>query len=229
MNMIWKRIKYFFKKSPSITRFVSLGIEDATYTTWTAPEGEELKPPKDLRKMREPKDVMHELETSVSISLADIDILLKKMKARKLFVEKELKIQPNNEMRVIEILEARKKYPKVAHLFKWKTTVDSKIKMLTACYMLKHREIGRYIKDIPEMAISVMEDYTDLYKKVNKKGTPEFSIIAPDSHFKSDDPILLAKSPFGEYYYILCAWDKEINLVNELLDGEKLILEEDKE
>ena len=66
-----------------------------------------------------------------------------------------------------------------------------------------------------------MGEYTNYYKKV-AEGSPTFSIIAPPSYFVSRDPILLAKSPFGQYYYILCAWDKEVEYVSDLLSEEKL-------
>lgn len=49
---------------------------------------------------------------------------------------------------------------------------------------------------------------------------PVFYVIAEESDFKEKDkkrdPILLAQSPFGVYYDILGAWDKEMLLLSEL-------------
>ena len=31
------------------------------------------------------------------------------------------------------------------------------------------------------------------------------------------DPILLAKSPFGNWFYVLGAWDKEVQYIDDLI------------
>jgi uncharacterized lipoprotein len=47
-----------------------------------------------------------------------------------------------------------------------------------------------------------------------------FYVIAEEKSFKSAaekrDPILLVQSPFGFYWQILGAWDKEMILLSEL-------------
>ncbi len=219
---MFRQLKKIFRQRTEIRQYINLRT-----ASWedirVEPEFESLK---DLREMKEPVDVVHELETNLkSIPLKDIKVQLKQMKTRKKYVKKILRVHPEQEIRAIEMLEARKKYPKFAHKFNWKTTVESKIDMLTKKYMLKHDSIDLFIKRIPDKAMTEITIFAELYKKVSK-GEPNFSIIAPAGDFKSSDPILLAKSPFGEYYYILCAWDKEVNIVGELLDGEELVLEE---
>ena len=220
---MWNKIKAVFKPKPMLKQYINLRTSSFdSIAVGISEEGYEE--PEDLREKKEPISVIHELETNLKpIPLKDIKYQLKQMRIRKKYIEKLLKLVPENEDRAIEMLEARKKYPKYAHKFCWKTTVESKIVMLTTKYMLRHDEIGLFQKKIPDRAMTEITLFAQLYQKVSK-GEPKFSLIAPDDNFKSEDPILLAKSPFGEYYYILCAWDKEISIVNELLDGENLVI-----
>jgi len=37
------------------------------------------------------------------------------------------------------------------------------------------------------------------------------------SRERKKDPILLASSPFGKWFYILGAWDKEVEIVDDLV------------
>ena len=93
---------------------------------------------------------------------------------------------------------------------------------------MEYKSISSYVRSIPQVAIHSMRVYTNILSKVTKS-KPEFTIIAPPKYFKDPknytDPILLASSPFGNYYYILTAWDKEISMVSELLDGEELVID----
>lgn len=174
----------------------------------------------DLREAKDPIEVLHLLEAPIKFANKDLDTSIDQIKKRIKFLDKT-SFDSSNEQQVLAMLKARKKYPKYAHLFSWKTTVKSKIEDLTKKYKLKHDSLDRYIKGLPERAITEMQNFSELNDKVTDYES-SFSIIAPDSDFKSKDPILLAKSPFGEYYYILCAWDKEVSIVEELLNEEEL-------
>ena len=135
----------------------------------------------------------------------------------------------SDETRALDMLKARKLYPKHSHLFRWKTTTAMHIKTLLDKYDLDHKNLRYYVRKIPELAIQHMELYGEVLRKVSK-AKPVFSIIAPTKYFEDPkaktDPILLAESPFGTFYYILTAWDKEVSMVSELLDGEELKIEE---
>lgn len=207
-------------KSRERVRFIPLDSWDSGLDVVITAEG--IKEIVDERKKVEPIELLPLLETKIKIPERDLNKLIKEVKKRIKFLEDDLDIEPENEIRVLDILTARKKYPKFAHLFSWPTTVESKIEMLTKQFMVRHRPIEAYTKSLPSRAITQMKLFSDLQKKIIKR-KPEFTLIAPDKHFKSKDPILLAKSPFGEYYYILCAWDKEISLVNNLLDERDII------
>ena len=79
-------------------------------------------------------------------------------------------------------------------------------------------------------AIDELEKFMKEYEKVSPGTKPVLKLIiddipekAPDGKVKGDsierkkDPILLASSPFGRFFYILGAWDKEVEIVDDLI------------
>ena len=220
IKRIIREIKYTFVK-PQVTQIVTLGRNSFGNVSF---EGESIEST-DEREKKSPIHVIHELEAGIKLKPLELDKLIKELKIRKKHVERVLKLSTGNEERAIDMLKARKKYPKYNDLFEWKTTVQSKIDMLVKRYMLKHDDLSRFIDEVPEIAIQEMVKFSEAMAKVTKK-EPEFSIIGPDEMFEDDDPILLAKSPFGNYYYILCAWDKEVKIVEQLLEGEKMVIDD---
>jgi len=85
-------------------------------------------------------------------------------------------------------------------------------------HLLVRKAVEIFIPDFPVEAIKTMQTYTDKVMEVCGK-KPIFYVIAEDDNFKKAygkrDPILLAQSPFGFYWYILGAWDKEMLLLSE--------------
>jgi len=76
-----------------------------------------------------------------------------------------------------------------------------------------------FTPNFPDEAVTVMKDYTDAVVSLTDKKPRFFVIATPDSFrekYADRDPILLAQSPFGFYYYILGAWDSEMILLSEL-------------
>ncbi len=76
-----------------------------------------------------------------------------------------------------------------------------------------------FVPEFPDDAIKIMKSYTDKMALIcNKK--PVFYVIAEEKDFQKKyekrDPILLVQSPFGFYWQILGAWDKEMLLLSEL-------------
>lgn len=170
-----------------------------------------------------PIDVLHELEQPVDIPEEDLTELEKKLENRRNSLNDSGFGSDHELERAVAICKARKKYPKFAYKFRWKTTVKSKVDALLKKYKLRLGALTDYIKSIPDEALDIMAQFTSLYDKVVQNSYPEFVIIAPADHFKKD-PILLARSPFGEFYYVLYAWDKEIEYVADLLSEEKLVV-----
>ena len=77
--------------------------------------------------------------------------------------------------------------------------------------------VGRRIEG--DEAVNVMKKYTEVTKKMSGE-SPVFYVIAEAKDFikkqEKLDPILLVQSPFGFYWQILGAWDKEMLLLSEL-------------
>jgi hypothetical protein len=99
------------------------------------------------------------------------------------------------------------------------TTNESNIKKLTEKYKLRMGEADLFIPELPSEAIKTMKLFSEKTEELCGK-KPIFYIIAEEKDFseiaRKRDPILLAQSPFGLYFYILGAWDKEMLMLSEL-------------
>lgn len=122
---------------------------------------------------------------------------------------------------LIERLENRKKYTSEKAFFeRFDNTTDEKIEALLQKYRnLKMNTSDIFVPEFPDEAINIMSEYTE--KCMNLFGKkPIFYIIADEKDFVKSvnqrDPILLVQSPFGFYWQILGAWDKEMLLLSEL-------------
>jgi hypothetical protein len=102
----------------------------------------------------------------------------------------------------------------------WPHTTNDAIRAVLADNKhLEAIEISRMLPDMPKEAIDAMKAYEDLTKQLQGK-KPVFYLIR-EKKKESDvqrkrDPILLAQSPFGFFWQILGAWDKEVVLLDEL-------------
>ena len=191
-------------------------FENETTTISTEVKESEVKKYKIKVK---PIDVLNELEvipTPFSLEKLDEKIGIMKMKS-------DLITQVHSKREVkalIERLNNRKKYTKNKAFFdKFQNTNDEKIDNLLNKYDLVMKESDIFIPEFPNDAITVMKEYTDMVNSICKK-KPIFYVIAEQSLFRKAyekrDPILLVQSPFGFYWQILGAWDKEMLLLGEL-------------
>lgn len=121
---------------------------------------------------------------------------------------------------MIKRLENRRGYA-AEHAFyeQFLNTSDERIDDLLAKYKLVVRPVELFVPTFPEEAIAVMKQYNEVTKKVcGEKAV--FYVIAEAVDFEKKqkrlDPILLAQSPFGFYWQVLGAWDKEMILLSEL-------------
>jgi hypothetical protein len=121
---------------------------------------------------------------------------------------------------LIERLQNRLKWAEFSEFFmQFQNTTDEKIEALLDKYDLVMNTSDLFVPEFPDEAIMVMREYTDqLQALCNKK--PVFYVIAEPDKFRKAyerrDPILLVQSPFGFYWQILGAWDKEMILLSEL-------------
>lgn len=84
---------------------------------------------------------------------------------------------------------------------------------------LKCDKVSEFIPDLPKAAMKAIKQYENMCIALcNQKAN--FYIIADEKDFgvktKRRDPILLAQSPFGFFWQILGAWDKEMVFLGDL-------------
>jgi len=173
---------------------------------------------KDTRKEVKPVEVVQEiLAETPEMDIKDLDKKIKIVQ-RRFNSLKKAKIHATDELNALRYLKARKKYIKFAHLLKWSITTETKLKELCSKYKLRFVGLSGYYRNIPMEAIDEMDIFVEAYEKIESKATPEFFLIIDDGGKEErKDPILLASSPFGKWYYVLGAWDKEVEIVDEII------------
>ena len=207
---------------------LDVNSSSSTNVMMSNPDRPRPEPPKDERIDIDPVHVVAELETNVDIPLEEMDDKLDKLRARALFYSTTLhQPVPADIGHAITLLEARKQLPKLRACIPWRTTTKEKIDALCKKYRLEHHDIDRYMPELPEFVVDEVERFKAVFEKAVKKvrhtdPALELSLIAKPELFSKvpkGDPILLARSPFGSFYYVLCAWDEEVNFVGDLLGG----------
>lgn len=175
---------------------------------------------KETKKIIKPIDVVDELEHEVSpFSLEDLDAKIQILKD-KVSLIKDNSYSKNETMGILERLENRKKWEQHSAFYnQFQNTSRKNIQQLLNKYDLAFKPSDIFIPEFPDIAISIMKAYEkETVKLCGKK--PIFYVIAEVKDFKDKydqrDPILLVQSPFGLYYQILGAWDKEMILLTEL-------------
>lgn len=171
----------------------------------------------DGRIVKKPVEVYKEIISDIPVmNLYDLDKQISVIQ-RRMDVLDEQGIKCSDELVALRFLKARKKYNKYKSKFTWAITTDAKIKELLAKYKLTTSNLQPNYKNIPMEAIDEIEKFADAFECVDE-GKPEFQLIMDvGGKEQKKDPILLAGSPFGKYYYILGAWDKEVEYVDDLV------------
>ncbi len=197
--------------------FISTVNVSGNGTILGLPQSIEKKEPTAVLK---PIEVLHELQRVPNkIDLENLEEKILTFKMRKKFIRHN-NYAKKEVMDMVVRLENRKQYEKFRHCFeKYDRTTTDAIEKLVKKYHLVLKTTDLFIPKFPKEAIDIMEDYEENCQKLcNKK--PIFYVIAKAEDFKKEvkrnDPILLAQSPFGIYWDILGAWDKEILLLEEL-------------
>jgi hypothetical protein len=178
------------------------------------------------RIKKKPVEVWEELfDETPKIDLTGIDEKIKLVEKRLEYL-KFLNGQTNDEIIALKYLNARKKFLKYIHLFIWPITTKTKINELCKKYTLEDENFNSYSKCIPMEAIDELEKYIKAWNKIAPKNSkPHLGLIIDDSQASIDsplgerkkDPILYAESPFGKWFYVLGAWDKEVECVDEIV------------
>lgn len=177
------------------------------------------EPPKFTKAQANPKDVLVELETiPTPFTLLHLDEKIETLKDKSIMLNQRYAKEQIDGL--VERLENRKNYePYVDFFTRFKNTTDEHIDALLDKYLLVIKDAQLFIPTFPKEAIDVMKEYTAVCKKVCSK-EPVYYVIAEEKDFQKKyeklDPILLVQSPFGFYWQILGAWDKEMLLLTEL-------------
>lgn len=166
-----------------------------------------------------PIDVLDQLETiPTPWNLTNLDEKIEILEYKQdLIVQKYSKREV---VGMIERLQNRKHWDKFSKYFNgFQNTTDEKIDDLLEKYDLVMKTSDLFVPEFPDDAIKIMKSYTTQMKKLCDK-KPVFYVIAEPDKFRKAyekrDPILLVQSPFGFYWQILGAWDKEMMLLSEL-------------
>ena len=212
----FKNYQSGYRGGSSLNTFIVSGSSFDVDSENTPAKLDDAKPKKIAVK---PIDVVNELETiptpwTLSNLQDKIEILEYK---RDLITQKYSKREVEA---MIERLENRKKWDKFKKFFDgYQNTTDEKIDDLLDKYDLVMKTSDLFVPEFPDVAIQTMKSYTENMMKLCKK-KPVFYVIAEPDKFRKAyekrDPILLVQSPFGFYWQILGAWDKEMMLLSEL-------------
>jgi len=174
--------------------------------------------PKDERIVKKPVEVVKDvIAEEPKMNLIDLKKQIRLVERRKRCLEEECKVTPSDEIEALKYLKARLKYLKYAKLFRWAITTNEKIAELLKTYKLSNVGFRSYFKSVPMEAIDELEKFMNAWKKVSNT-EPDLRLIIDDGGTETKkDPILLASSPFGKWFYVLGAWDKEVQYVDDIV------------
>lgn len=210
-----QQVEYAYELSPTTAQIA--GTLNSLTTGATIELAESRS--KDLRVDKKPVEIVSEIiAKKPEIQVGGLDDQIKIVKAR-LKVLQRFNGQTGDEMLALRYLKARKKFAKYEKLFPWAITTDAMIDALVKKYKVQFVGFGSYSKSIPNEATDELEKFSSAWEKVvDDEFTPELRLITDykgPEHKK--DPILLAESPFGGWWYVLGAWDKEVEIVDDLV------------
>jgi hypothetical protein len=173
----------------------------------------------DKRAEVKPKDVVGELNSTdeIKINFENLEAKIKVIKKRYKFMKEDMQLAARDEEMAIKYLEAALRYRKMGGKgFAWEVTTQKKIDELRSKYKVTVGSLGSYHRTVPQEAVDEMEKYLKIFRKVTNGEEPDVKLIVDDIVERPLDPIIIAGSPFGPWFYVLGAWDKEIEIMGEL-------------
>lgn len=207
-----------FTISPMDSNYIQIGGSIGLVSgSDTQHENKSIK--KDNRAQANPKDVLKELEQYPAPDMVvELEEKIATLKDKSLMTNQSYAAEQIKAL--IKRLENRRKYHEHEDFYKlFPNTNDEKIDNLLRKYKLVVKTIDIFVPTFPKEAIDVMKEYTRVTKAVCSE-EPVYYVIAEESDFKEKfkklDPILLVQSPFGFWWQVLGAWDKEMLLLCEL-------------
>lgn len=171
-------------------------------------------------KRYKPIEVVGELERVPDVlSMENLEDKIKILEMKKELLQNN-RYAKNEIIDMIDRIKNRRRYDEFKEFYEqFDNTTTEKIIELVSKYKLVLKSSELFIAAFPDDAVMIMRSYVDNTVALCGK-KPLFYVIAEEQMFKEEykkkDPILLAQSPFGCYWQILGAWDKEMILLQEL-------------
>lgn len=189
-----------------------------TDSTWNWEESGSSKK-EDKRIVKKPVEIFEQIiSEEPKINLENLDGQIKLVKERMKVLEQHTRgVDLKHEKIAIDYLKSRKKYEKYKDLFKWSITNKDMIDKLCKKYKVKKVSFNNFYRNIPKEGVDEIKKFGEAFQNVSNND-PLFELIIDEGGKETKkDPILLATSPFGNWYYILGAWDKEVEIVDDLI------------
>ena len=171
----------------------------------------------DLKMLNDKNFKLNTAPEYVDKQIADFKTKLALIKSE----EYDMRRGVNEISSIVTRLENRKKYDTVKSIFEeYPYTMTTKInEVLKKHDYLKLGQVAQFVADMPNEAIKAMKSYDEGVDKLCLKKAV-FYIIADKKDFEKTntrrDPILLAQSPFGHFWQVIGAWDREMLFLEEL-------------
>lgn len=192
-----------------------INVPDSSYGQYRA-----SKPVEDKRVAKKPVEIFKDILMDVPfIDCRDLDNRIKLVQERTKVLADYAGLNPgSDETQALRYLKARKKFEKHKALFQWPATTSDLINKLCTTYKVQKVSLGGYYKCVPAEGVAEIKKFGEAFYKVTEDGDPVFYLIVDvGGKEQKKDPILYAESPFGNWYYVLGAWDKEVEIVDELI------------
>lgn len=205
--------------NPSIYMTPTTGTTSAiSDNMWVSRPLVEAEVEKVKRIKKKPVEVVKDIISEIpKMNMTNIKLQIKTVNRRMTLLKEELDVDPTDEREALEYLRARLKWEKYGKYFRWAITTNVLLEKLVKTYELRNVGFGGYYKSIPNEAIDELEQFIKYWKKVCNK-EPEVRLIIDEGGTETKkDPILLAHSPFGKWWYILGAWDREVQFVDDII------------
>lgn len=217
-----KKSKYLYRSGWDLTTYNNATDEMASSSTalfqYVSEESDSEKEKMDDRIEKKPIEVFKEIISNETpkMDLNDIDGQIKLVEKRIKVLSDYIGNKPNDEFEALKFLKARKKFSKHKERFSWNITTHALVKKLCDKYKVRMVDFSSYYKNVPMEAIDELEKYYEAYKKV-RDDEPVVKLIIDDGGKETKkDPIVLTSSPFGYWFYVIGAWDKEVEIIDEL-------------